>query len=563
MGGTDVNAFKSHAAVLVQKPVREGFGLTVIEAFWKTWPGTGAARRPHSRAVARLAGDHRPIGECDVTTESGDPQNRVILVSNRGPLTFGRDDDGNRTSNRGGGGLVTALSGLVDVTPLVWVSAAMSDEDRAVQREAGDGRFPIPGHGTDTFGRFVLLDDEVFDQHYNVISNPMLWFVQHYLWDLSNVPDIRRLELDAWEHGYLVANRMFAEAVSAELRERPDAVVMLHDYHLYTAPESIRTAHPDAFLHFFVHIPWTQPDYWRVLPPHIREAVLRGLLANDIVAFHTARYARNFLLCCEDLLGLTVDMERRSIRWMGREVWVRSYPISVDAKAFETLAASPEVATEEGPILRRRRAHLIVRVDRADLSKNAIRGFKAFDVMLDDHPEMAEQVTFIAMLQPSRQDVPEYVEYLDAIKDVVSRINTKHGNTDWMPIDLRIESSLPRAVALYKHFDVLMVNAIYDGMNLVAKEGPLVNERSGVLVLSENVGSHEELGSFALSVNPFDIEDQASALYRALTMDLDERDERLSQIRRVVGENDVAKWLAAQRIDIDAKRAATASRATG
>jgi trehalose 6-phosphate synthase len=486
-----------------------------------------------------------------------DPSTRdeqVILVSNRGPVTFDTDDNGDQVVIPGGGGLVTALSGLVDLTPVVWISAAISDEDTRMQNDAGETTTRLPDIGMRTSGRFVLIDAEVYDRYYNVIANPMLWFIQHYLWNLSRAPDIRQNELDAWELGYLVANQRFAEVVSQELARRPDAIVMLHDYHLYTAPGVIRQTHPDAFLHFFVHIPWSQPDYWRVVPNHIREAVLEGLLANDIIAFHTARYARNFLLCCEDLLGLRVDYEQRQVQWQGRDVWVRSYPISVNAPAFETIAASPEVLEEEGPIMRRRRAHLIVRVDRADLSKNAIRGFLAFDVFLDHYPEFAEEITFFALLQPSRQDVPEYVEYLEAIKDVVSHINTKHGNTDWMPIDLRIESNLARAVAAYKHYDVLMVNAIYDGMNLVAKEGPLINERDGVMILSENTGAHEELGSFALSVNPFDIENQAQAIYQALTMPINERRERLEHIKRIVRENDIEKWLSAQQTDIAAKR---------
>jgi trehalose 6-phosphate synthase len=479
---------------------------------------------------------------------------QVILVSNRGPVTFDTDENGHQVVIPGGGGLVTALSGLVDLTPVVWISAAISEEDARVQNDVGDTTIRLPDIGARTSGRFVLIDPEVYDRYYNVIANPMLWFIQHYLWNLSRAPDIRQNELDAWDLGYLVANQQFAEVVSQELARRPDAIVMLHDYHLYTAPGVIREAHPDAFLHFFVHIPWSQPDYWRVVPNHIREAVLEGLLANDIIAFHTARYARNFLLCCEDLLGLRVDYEQRQVQWQGRDVWVRSYPISVNAPAFEAMAASPEVLEEEGPIMRRRRAHLIVRVDRADLSKNAIRGFLAFDVFLDHYPEFAEEITFFALLQPSRQDVPEYVEYLEAIKDVVSRINTKHGNTDWMPIDLRIESNLARAVAAYKHYDVLMVNAIYDGMNLVAKEGPLLNERDGVMILSENTGAHEELGSFALSVNPFDIENQAQAIHQALTMPIDERRERLEHIKLIVRENDIAKWLSAQQTDIAAKR---------
>ncbi|MCU0307198.1 MAG: trehalose-6-phosphate synthase [Thermoleophilia bacterium] len=483
----------------------------------------------------------------------------LILVSNRGPVGFGRGADGARTMDRSGGGLVTALWGLVAHSPALWIAAAIGDEDARVAEEAGGGEFALPGVGMDTRGRFVRIDPDTYHKYYNVIANPMLWFIQHYLWDLSNAPDIRREELDAWEHGYLVANRRFADEISAALEDHPGAVVMMHDYHLYTAPAVVRERHPGVFLHFFVHIPWAQPDTWRVLPQHIREAVASGLLACDIVAFHTRRYARNFLMTCEDLLDLRVDYEAMTVNWRGRDVLVRHYPISVNAERFEELARSREVAEEEGPILRRRRRHLIVRVDRTDLSKNILRGFKAFDTFLDRHPEFLEQITFFAMLQPSRQDVDEYVEYVAKIRDLVSHINTKHGNTDWMPIDLRFESNLAKAVAAYKHYDVMMVNSIFDGMNLVAKEAALVNERDGVLILSKNIGAYEEIGHFALGVNPFDIEIQARALYEALNMPRDERRDRARHIREIIRENDVAKWLDHQMRDIAEVREARAA----
>ncbi len=152
------------------------------------------------------------------------------------------------------------------------------------------------------------------------------------------------------------------------------------------------------------------------------------------------------------------------------------------------------MAEAEREVLERRRKHLIIRVDRADLSKNVLRGFTAFDTFLTQHPEFREQVTFIAHLQPSRQDVPEYAEYLERIEALVAVVNHRHGTTDWMPIDLKIYENFPEAVARYKHFDLLMVNSLFDGMNLVAKEAPAVNTRDGVLMLSENTGSHEELG---------------------------------------------------------------------
>ncbi len=473
----------------------------------------------------------------------------LILVSNRGPVGFIDDGAGGLEVTRSGGGLATALTGLTDLVPAIWISAAIEAGDFRVAAGPG-GAFPLPGAGMATTGRFVVIEPEVYERYYNVVANPMLWFIQHYLWDLSTVPDIRAEELGAWDDGYLVANELFADAVVESLATNPDAVVMLHDYHLYTAPGSIRARVPDAFLHFFVHIPWPQPDYWRVLPPHIREAVLEGLLANDIVAFHTHRYARNFLLTCEDLLGAEVDDDAMAVSYRGRTTAVRHHPISIDAHRFAASAADDAVRAEEALFLRRRRRHLVVRVDRTDLSKNILRGFTAFDTFLDRHPEFREDITFFALLQPSRMDVPEYVEYVERITALVSHINTKHGNTDWMPIDLRFESNLPLAIAAYKHFDVMMVNAIFDGMNLVAKESMLVNERDGVLILSENVGAFEEIGAFSLAVNPFDIEAQADALHQALTMPHAERRARADATRDVIRENDVAKWLQAQMDDI-------------
>ena len=477
----------------------------------------------------------------------------LILVSNRGPVGFIEGDDGTVTAERSGGGLVTALTGLIDIVPAMWISAAIEPGDFRVAAES-HGSFPIPGAGISTTGRFVVTEPEVYERYYNVVANPMLWFIQHYLWDLSNVPDIREEELRAWDEGYQVANQLFADAVVAELKTNPGALVMLHDYHLYTAPAAIREGVPDVFLHFFVHIPWPQPDYWRVLPPHIRNAVLDGLLASDIVAFHTPRYARNFLLTCEDLLGLEVDYGALTVTHRGRTVAVRHYPISIDADGFTEMAASEAVRDEEATFLRRRRRHLVVRVDRTDLSKNILRGFTAFDTFLDRHPEFREDITFFAMLQPSRQDVPEYVEYVERITTLVSRINTKHGNTDWMPIDLRFESNLPLALTAYKHFDVMLVNSIFDGMNLVAKESMLVNERDGVLILSENVGAFEEIGQYALAVNPFDVEAQADALHQALTMPHAERRARADAIRAVINENDIARWLQAQINDVEELR---------
>ena len=285
----------------------------------------------------------------------------------------------------------------------------------------------------------------------------------------------------------------------------------------------------------------------------MREDIFHGILANDIIGFHTRSYRHNFLQCCEDLMGCDVDYERGIVRIDGREVWVRNYPLPIDAEAIKAVARRPRVHEFEGELLRRRRSHLILRVDRADLSKNVLRGFTAFDIFLEQHPEFRERVTFIAQLMPSRTDVPEYAEYLERIEAVVAVVNHRHGSPDWMPIQLKLRDDLEEAVAAYKHYDVLMVNAMFDGMNLVAKEGPMVNERAGVSILSENTGAHEELGEFALSVNPFDIQQLADTIHAALTMPTPERERRLEGLRSVVTARDPGDWIDEQLRDIAAK----------
>ncbi len=478
---------------------------------------------------------------------------QLVIVSNRGPAQFERGADGERTVRRGGGGLVTALSGLVSHRQALWIASAMTDEDIAVGAEAG-GPVTVSLGGIEYEVLLVESDADAYDRFYNVIANPILWFIQHYLWDLSNAPDIRQEEADAWELGYKVVNADIARAVVRQVEGQESPLILLHDYHLYTCPARIRAARPDAFLHHFVHIPWSQPDSWRILPGKMREELYRGMLANDIIGFHTTAYCRNFLSCCAELMELEVDHERRSVSHEGGETWVRAYPLAIDAKRLHRAAASEEVAEYEQEVLARRRDHLILRVDRADLSKNVLRGFTAFDVFLEQHPEFRERVTFVAHLQPSRQDVPQYAEYLERIEALVAVVNHRHGTTDWMPIDLRIYDNFEEAVARYKQFDLLIVNALFDGMNLVAKEAPVVNTRDGVVMLSENTGSHEELGDCTLTVNPFDIQEQADTIYRALTMDPEEKALRARRLREIIEGRDPGMWVDDQLADIRLKK---------
>jgi len=478
----------------------------------------------------------------------------LVLVSNRGPVTF---EEGGEVK-RGGGGLVTALTGLASHRDAVWIASAMTEQDVSKSQEASGKPFTVEApDGGEYQVRLVSSDDDAYDRFYSVISNPLLWFIQHYLWDLSNAPDIRRNEVAAYEEGYKVVNEDLAKAVIEEIAEVEEPVVMVHDYHLYTLPGIIRRERPDAFLHHFIHIPWTQPDAWRVLPRQMRREIYDGVLSNDIVGFHTRAYRHNFLLCCRDLMGYEVDFDKGIVYREDREVWVRSYPLPIDWRKAQQTAESDSVKEFESTLLERRREHLILRVDRADLSKNVLRGFTAFDIFLEQHPEFLEKVTFMAQLMPSRQDVPEYAEYLERIEALVAVVNHRHGTPDWMPIQLKLRDELNEAFAAYKHYDVLLVNAMFDGMNLVAKEGPLVNERAGVSVLSENTGAHEELSEYSLTVNPFDVQETADALHEALIMSTEERERRMEGLKAIVTKRDPGEWVDDQLADIREKTGKT------
>jgi trehalose 6-phosphate synthase len=475
------------------------------------------------------------------------PGRKLIVVSNRGPVGYSRDSLGQRVARRGGGGLVTALRSLVQHHEVTWIASVMSEEDRLVNDEAGGQAFDETARDGSPYRlRLVWHELQAFDRYYNVVANPVLWFAQHYLWGLAYSPDWDQGLHNAWHNGYVAVNRNFATAVLEELERQPDAVVFFHDYHLYVAPGIVREHAPDATLAHFVHIPWPQPDYWRVLPDAIRRSLHEGILANDVVSFHTARWRRNFLRSSEDIVGAEVDYRGCTARFAGREVVAGASPISVDPDEFDELAESPAVLSEEATIVATRPEFLVLRVDRTDPSKNVVRGLRAYELFLEAHPELHGRVQMLALLDPSRQDIPEYSEYMAAIQRAARTVNDRFHRDDWMPLDLQVGDNFPQAVAAYKQFDVLLVNAIFDGMNLVAKEAPLVNTRDGVLILSENAGASEELASWALTVNPFDVAGQADAIYRAITMRADERRARLEGIRSHVREHHIGVWIESQ-----------------
>ncbi len=445
----------------------------------------------------------------------------LIVVSNRGPVELSRDEDGNRVAKRGAGGLVTVLAGLLERYDVTWIASALTDEDRA----AADEPFEIEGCRV----RMVVHDPETYDRFYNVVANPTLWFIQHSLPELADPVDV-----STW-NAYAAVNRAFADAVCEELAARPDAAVFFHDYHLYLAPRLVRDLVPDAALSHFVHIPWPEPDAWQVLPADMVRELHEGLLANDVVAFHTARWRDQFLRSCA-AYEIAVDPER-----------VRFHPASVDPQEFVAMAESDEVLEAERVLLAERPEFLVVRVDRTDPSKNVVRGFQAFALLLDGSPELRGRVRMLALLTASRQDIPVYAECLAEIEREAAAVNERHAGA----IDLRIEDDFAASIAAYKQYDVLFVNAVMDGLNLVAKEAPLVNTRDGVVVLSVNTGAYEELARWVIPVDPFDLEGQARAMGEALAQPQGVRRGNLNAVREHVRRHDVDEWLDAQLADLD------------
>jgi trehalose 6-phosphate synthase len=487
---------------------------------------------------------------------NGDSPRPLIIASNRGPVTFSRRSGKNFDARKGSGGVVTAVSAVARERQPIWIAAAMTDGDRQRAAQAlEDGEKLIEFGDPPEFRlRFVVPTLEAYHQYYNVISNPLLWFLQHYLWDTPRSPDITKDIWDAWRSGYVAVNRQFADEIIAAIDAVDgDPLIMLQDYHLYLCGGFVRDRCPNATLQQFVHIPWPDPDYWRLLPLEIRQAICEGMLGNDIVGFQTPEHCRSFMYTCQAYVpDAEIDYRTSSILWRGRQINVRSYPISIDSEAVRRQAYSKEARSHDRYLPNHWNEYTILRVDRAEPSKNIVRGFLAFDRFLEAHREFQGRVNFVAITVPSRMDVVEYQDYLDDVSAIVGRINAKYANveTGWQPIHLIMGENYPRALAAMKWYDVLLVNSIIDGMNLVAKEGALLNERNGVLILSEGAGAVSQLGEHAIIIGPTDVEGTADALHRALTMPLEERRRRAEGLRLAVESDDVATWFENQVNDI-------------
>ncbi|KPJ52094.1 MAG: hypothetical protein AMJ37_03545 [Dehalococcoidia bacterium DG_18] len=478
----------------------------------------------------------------------------LILASNRGPVEYHINEGGRLQGRRGSGGVVTALSAISQHMDLTWVASAMGEGDRRAVERAQGKRFKAPLVGHNLYIRFVISSGSTYHKFYSIFCNPLLWFLQHYMWNSSHTPNIDARVYDAWENGYKSVNQAIAEAVVAEALESDlPPLVMLHDYHLYLAAGYIRKQIPNAIIQHFTHIPWPEPHYWQLLPHTMRQAICEGLCANDIVGLQTQRDVHNFLHTCEVFIkGAEVDYKSCTVLIDDHLIKVKAYPISIDVANLRRMVHSTWLQEYEEKLRPFCEGKTIVRVDRMEPSKNIVRGFRAFDLLLQRYPDLLGRVNFLAFLVPSRTHIRQYQRYALEVTEVIGAINTKYGSDDWQPIRVFHENNYVQALAGLRLYDVLLVNPVIDGMNLVAKEGPTVNTCDGVLVLSEAAGSCEQLGESALPVSPTDLEGTMKAIYQALSMSPEERSRRAAVMRKSIEEEDITMWLDRQLEDITA-----------
>lgn len=445
----------------------------------------------------------------------------MIVVSHRGPERFQREG-GEFTRVRGAGGVVSALLPSLAGTDATWVAAAMDDDDRAAVVSGAAVSPDLDLH-------LLALDPQIHDLHYDVISNSLLWFLHHGLFDLSRRPILDRRFAEAWD-AYRSVNQAFADEVASTADQ--GATVLVHDYHLALVPGMLAAARPDLRQVFFQHTPHCGPTSVRVLPSEAASALLRSMAAAP-AGFHVPRWADAFSACHRLIVGTPPAAPAFTA------------PLGIDPEALDASASSDEVATEMRNLAERTGDRkVILRVDRIEPAKNILRGFLAYDLLLEEHPEWRGAVTFVALLYPSREGLAEYLAYRQEVEHTAARINERWGTADWQPIVLDPEDSYPRSVAGLSNFDVLLVNALKDGLNLVAKEGAYLNRRDGVLALSHEIGAFDELGEAALRVEPFDIAQTADVLHSALSMDVGERKARAARLRKLAAARTTSDWLA-------------------
>lgn len=444
----------------------------------------------------------------------------LVVASNRGPVSYAVGDDGEPVPRPGAGGLAPSLASALEGSGATWVAAALSEGDRLAAARA-----PLEVDGIAV--RLLEIPPETYRAAYNVVANGTLWFLQHDLYERARRPAFDARWYEAFEL-YREYNRAFAAEIAGVAPA--GATVLVHDYHLSLCGADLLRLRPDLRTVHFTHTPWCEPSQLRMLPGHAVAELLGGMTSYGACGFHTRRWESAFAACCRELAG--------------RDVATFASPLGVDAGRLRAVAASAECAERRAALEERTAGRrMILRSDRVELSKNLVRGFRAYGEMLERYPEWRGEVVFVALAYGSREELPEYLAYRAEVERVVEIVNERHGTATWTPIELEVSDDFVASVAALTSYDVLLVNPIRDGLNLVAKEGTLVNDCDGVLALSREAGVFEEMGELALEVHPYDVVQTAEVLARALEMEPAERRRRAAALREVSEATSPATWL--------------------
>lgn len=463
----------------------------------------------------------------------------VVIAFNRGPVSYAVAEDGSLTARRGGGGVVSGLSAL-GADGGLWVCAALGEGDREAVRRFGTRLDPGATGGQAV--RMLDIPPATFHAAYNGIANSVLWFVHHLLYQTPLEPVFDAAFEERWA-AYEAYNAAFADAVAEEAGQ--GAAVVVQDYHLALLPGLLRERRPDLRVGHFSHTPWAPPDLFRVLPDGVARAVLRGMLGADRAAFLTPRWAEAFAACCVEVLGAEAGED--GVTFEGRTTRLGVHALGADADFLRERAYAADVDRRLAELREQTGGRrTIVRVDRTELSKNIVRGLHAYRRLLTDHPEWQERVVHVAFAYPSRQDLAVYRDYTAEVARLAEEINEAFGRDDWTPVLLHVKDDFARSLAAYRMADVALVNPIRDGMNLVAKEVPVVSERGCALVLSREAGAAREMAEDALLVNPYDIAGTAHALHRALGMPAEERAQRNKRLAAAATALPPRAWFLAQ-----------------
>jgi trehalose 6-phosphate synthase len=372
----------------------------------------------------------------------------------------------------------------------------------------------------------------------------MLWFANHCLFDELEIPPFGDEVLDSWRNSYQMVNRRFAE--DADGVAEAETLVLFQDYHLTTAPAMLRQKRPRQPILHFTHSSFCGPEGLSHLPREVHESTIAGLLGADLIGFHVHQWVDGFLSACEQL-GYDVNRDEAAVDVGGRRAWARAYPIPVAAGELRKRATRKKVQRWADRFRSETDGLLLVRADRAEPSKNIVRGFEAFEALLDRREDLREKVRFVACLYPSRENMREYQDYSLRIERAVARVNDKYPNH----VGMFMQDDFERTLGALLVYDVLMVNPLMDGMNLVAKEGPAINQAGGALVLSSKAGAHEDLGSIACTIqDPYDVAESARVLERAIDLDATERASQAEALRRAVEARKPEDWIESQIEDL-------------